>query len=130
MSIRLDLASIEQKSDIPALKQRIEGISADVVIYTDGSCKGGISDGGAAAIISDNNFDAPTIIKVIMKKGNKITCSYREEHRALNLGLEWLDSASNHTRILFCTDSLCYKQIETPAGGELYLPLLWSGEFR
>ena len=41
-----------------------------------------------------------------MEKGNIITCSYKEEHRALNLGLEWLQSAPPYNCVLFCTDSL------------------------
>ena len=98
------------KANIPTLKQRIECICADVVIYTDGSCTGGVANRGAAAIISDGNFDTPAVIDTKMKKGNRVTCSHREEHRALNLGLDWLDSARAYETVLFCTDSLSLLQ--------------------
>ena len=62
--------------------------------------------GGAAAVITDANFDLPSVTDVVMKKGNTITCSYKEEHSALTLGLEWLQSKPPYNCVLFCTDSL------------------------
>ena len=38
------------KHDIPAIKNAIQDLGSEVVIYTDGSCTGGTSDGGAAAV--------------------------------------------------------------------------------
>ena len=72
------------KRDIQAIKQKIESTNADILIYTDGSCSGGIAVGGAAAVITDAKFDLPSVKDVVMKKGNVITCSYNEEHRALS----------------------------------------------
>ena len=98
------------KSDIPALKDRIESLNAEVTIYTDGSCTGGTSDGGAAAVITDGPYDNPNKIATLEQKGSKYTCSYEEEKRALHLGIQWLSTAQRYNHVAFCTDSLSLLQ--------------------
>ena len=98
------------KADIPALKERIEKLNAEVTIYTDGSCTGGTSDGGAAAVITDGPYDNPNRIATIEQRGSKFTCSYEEEKRALHLGIQWLSTAQHYSHVAFCTDSLSLLQ--------------------
>ena len=45
------------KKNIAAIKLLVEDINADVNIYTDGSCSGGVSNGGASAVITAGPFD-------------------------------------------------------------------------
>ena len=98
------------KGDIPALKDRIESLKAQVTIYTDGSCTGGTSEGGAAAVITDGPYDHPNKIATLEQKGSKHTCSYEEEKRALHLGINWLIDTNQYTHAAFCTDSLSLLQ--------------------
>lgn len=93
------------KSDIPAIGRAIEALEADVTIYTDGSCTGGTTDGGAAAVITDGPFADPHCVEILKAKGSRHTCSYVEEDRALELGLNWLIN-NPHPHAAFCTDSL------------------------
>lgn len=96
------------KTDIAAMQKRIDELKSDLVIYTDGSCTGGVSDGGAAAIITRGPFEAPITIHALEKKGHKFTCSYEEEKRAMILGLEWLTEPPEI--VTFATDSLSLLQ--------------------
>ena len=52
----------------------------------------------------------PTELEVIKAKGSRLTCSYKEEERALNLGLDWINLRSDISAITFCTDSLSLLQ--------------------
>ena len=61
------------KSDISAIQELIESLNSNLVIYTDGSCTGGILDGGAAAVITDGPFESPHVIDTVMAKGDKHT---------------------------------------------------------
>jgi ribonuclease HI len=101
--------NIDIKDNIPAIKQQVEGFNAKYTIYTDGSCTDGISQGGAAAVITDGPFDHPNCLEIIKEKGDEITCSYEEEKRALLLGIDWLErNPCQHA--VFCTDSLSLLQ--------------------
>ena len=40
------------KHNINAVKEAIDSLEADHVVYTDGSCSGGTSKGGAAAVVT------------------------------------------------------------------------------
>ena len=102
------LTNEDIKSDIAAIQRRIDSLESDLVIYTDGSCTGGVSDGGAAAIITNGPFEEPNVIHTLEKKGNKYTCSYEEEKRALLLGLDWLREPPR--TVTFATDSLSLLQ--------------------
>jgi ribonuclease HI len=98
----------EIKSDIAAILRVIDEHGATYVVYTDGSCTGGTTDGRAAAVITTGPAEAPHEIEVCQAKGSRFTCSYDEELRALNLGLDWCAATPpDHTdSISFCTDSL------------------------
>ena len=93
------------KHDINAVKEAIDALEADLVVYTDGSCSGGTSKGGAAAVVTSGSTSDLCRVDICQAKGDRLTSSYGEEERALSLGIEW---ASNHPqeRIAFCTDSL------------------------
>jgi hypothetical protein len=69
------------KDNIDKIGNRIESIKAELNIYTDGSCTGGVRDGGAAAVITDGPFQNPNCIKKKEQKGSKHTCSYEEEKK-------------------------------------------------
>ena len=98
------------KRVIPAIKQRIENIGAEVNIYTDGSCTGGVRNGGAAAVVTTGTFDEPVCIGVIEAKGDEHTSSYKEEKRALGLGIQWLEEQPRRRHCAFLTDSLSLLQ--------------------
>ena len=98
------------KDNIQEIGNRIDSIESDFVIYTDGSCTGGVKNGGAAAVITDGPFTSPNTIEIVEQKGNTHTCSYEEERRALNLGLDWLLNHPGSKQVTFCTDSLSLLQ--------------------
>ena len=98
------------KNNIDEIGNRIESIKAELNIYTDGSCTGGVRDGGAAAVITDGPFKNPNCIETKEQKGSKHTCSYEEEKRALLLGIEWLSNHPGYGQVAFCTDSLSLLQ--------------------
>ena len=97
------------KHSIEAIGTRIDDTKADIIIYTDGSCTGGIKDGGAAAVMTGGTFLNPTRLEVIEKKGRVHTCSYEEEKRAMLLGINWLKD-KEFEQVSFCTDSLSLLQ--------------------
>ena len=97
------------KNDIPAIKVAIEDLNSPVVIYTDGSCTDGTTDGGAAAVVTVGSAEEPECVKVCQAKGNQNTCSYMEEWRALELGINWVEEHPQ-AKTAFCTDSLSLLQ--------------------
>ena len=97
------------KRDIPAVLNVIESLQADVVIYTDGSCAEGLHDGGAAAVVTTGTASVPVQVDVRQAKGDKHTCSYQEEERALLLGLDWVEEHPQQ-KTAICTDSLSLLQ--------------------
>jgi len=98
------------KGDISAIRQLVDNLDAEVYIYTDGSCKGGVSKGGAAAVVTTGCFDDPQCVEVIKAKGDEHTSSYNEETRALNLGITWLEESQHCRHVAFLTDSLSLLQ--------------------
>jgi ribonuclease HI len=98
------------KHDIPAIGRLVDSLLADVNIYTDGSCKDGTRDGGAAAVVTFGTFDDPQRLEVVKAKGDTHTSSYNEETRALNLGIDWLCDAPLVEHCAFLTDSLSLLQ--------------------
>ena len=98
------------KRSMDDIRQKVEGINAEIVIYTDGSCTGGVKFGGAAAVITNGPFDNPVPIDTLEAKGSVHTCSYEEEKRALLLGIKWLQNHPNYDHVAFCTDSLSLLQ--------------------
>ena len=85
--------------------QTIDSYQKDTVIYTDGSCKDGTENGGAAAVITTGSARSPIELEVLKKKGSRYTCSYDEEHAAMNLALDWMIENSRSTDAVICTDS-------------------------
>ena len=63
--------------------QTIDSYEKDTVIYTDGSCKDGTEDGGAAAVVTTGSARYPIELEVLQKKGSRYTCSYDEEKAAI-----------------------------------------------
>ena len=53
---------------------------------------------------------SPVELEVSQAKGSSLTTSYKEEDRALNLGLEWVASRQECATVAFCTDSLSLLQ--------------------
>ena len=72
-------------------------------IYTDGSCKGGTEDGGAAAVITTGTAANPVVIETIKKKGSKFTCSYDEEKAALMEALKWMEVNQKYDDTIICS---------------------------
>tara|TARA_B110001454_G_scaffold192176_1_gene192306 strand:+ start:1042 stop:4992 length:3951 start_codon:yes stop_codon:yes gene_type:complete len=98
------------KDNIQKIGDRIDSIQSEVTVYTDGSCTGGVTNGGAAAVITDGPFINPNCIAIVEKKGNTHTCSYEEERIAMLLGIDWLINHPRYKRVAFCTDSLSLLQ--------------------
>ena len=98
------------KKDIAAIKLRVQNIGAELNIYTDGSCTGGVLNGGAAAVITTGEFDDPAVIEAVEAKGEHHTSSYKEEMRALGLGIGWLETHPRRHHCAFLTDSLSLLQ--------------------
>ena len=95
----------ERKIVTEAAIQTIDSYEKDTVIYTDGSCKDGIENGGAAAVITTGSARFPIELEVLTKKGGRYTCSYDEEQAAMNLALDWMLENSRSTDVVICTDS-------------------------
>jgi ribonuclease HI len=102
--------NLDVKKDIPAIKHRVQSINADVNIYTDGSCTGGVSNGGASAVITTGCFDEPTVIATKKAIGEARICSYKEEARAMALGIDWLEENARLQSCAILTDSLSLLQ--------------------
>ena len=98
-------SNLDLKDKIPEIGNLLNHLNPEVTIYTDGSCTGGQFNGGAAAIVTGGDFDNPSCIEVLKAKGNKFTCSYDEEWRALDLAIGWM-KANKVNRTAICTDSL------------------------
>ena len=83
----------------------IDGYQVNTVIYTDGSCKGGTEEGGAAAVITTGTAANPVVLETIMKKGGKYTSSYEEERSALKEALKWMLVNQKYDDTVVCSDS-------------------------
>ena len=55
--------------------QTIDSYQKDTVIYTDGSCKDGTENGGAAAFVTTGSARSPIELEVLTKKGSRYTCN-------------------------------------------------------
>ena len=79
----------------------------DIIIYTDGSAKSGIANGGSAAIITTGPASNPTRISSISETGRRWTSSYETEVSALNLAVKWLQDNDNrrYKFVIICADS-------------------------
>ena len=99
----------------------IREADADLVLYTDGSADAGVKNGGGAMIATGGDPEAPEVITTLMEKGCSVTCSYKEEVRAMSLADTWLkDNVFAGDKVLICTDSnaLC-EALACPDYGEI-----------
>ena len=99
------ITTSNQNVETEAAIQTIDGYEKDTVIYTDGSCKDGTQNGGAAAVITTGSARCPIELEVLQKKGNKYTCSYDEEKAAMNIALDWMLENSRSSDAVICSDS-------------------------
>ena len=76
----------------------IDNLQADIVIYTDGSRKAGIENGGAAAVVTQGNASNPIILETLKDKGRALTSSYEEEKAALKRTSHEMDSSKAPTQ--------------------------------
>jgi len=97
-----------QAHKIQAAMDQINSINASITIYTDGSASGGISNGGAAAVITTGNPEHPTVSETLMKRGAIFTSSYDEEVLAMEMAVGWLiDNPPSSALIITDSQSLC-----------------------
>ena len=82
----------------------IDNLQADIVIYTDGSRKAGIENGGAAAVVTQGNASNPIILETLKEKGRALTSLYEEEKAALKLAMKWI-VVKPQPSIAICSDS-------------------------
>ena len=65
-------------------------MNADIIIYTNGSLKAGIFEGGSAAIVTRGDPESPEVIDSMKIKGAAFTCSYEEEVEGMKEAAEWI----------------------------------------
>ena len=94
--------SINQSNASKAIK-KIDSYEVDIVIYTDGSCKGGMEDGGSAVVITTGTASNPVVLETIQKKGAKYTCSYQEEKEAMVEALKWMKVNQKYSDTVICS---------------------------
>ena len=80
----------------------IDNYNAELVTYTDVSCKAGTTDGGAAAFTTGPAAQ-PEVVETLREKGRKFTSSYEEEKAAMTIAANWL-ATNKAERKLICTD--------------------------
>ena len=84
--------------------QVIDNYKAELITYTDGSCREGTTDGGAAAVFTTGPAASPLVIETLSERGRKFTSSYEEEKAAMMIAAEWMQHHEAR-RKLICTDS-------------------------
>jgi ribonuclease HI len=85
---------------------RIEEVSPDITVYTDGSASGGIRDGGSAAVITRGPGENPLPMHIIRSKGAEETSSYEEELQAMEDAVQWIaEECGEESLVMICTDS-------------------------
>ena len=85
---------------------RVEEVSPDITVYTDGSASEGIRDGGSAAVITCGPGENPLPMQVISSRGAEETSSYEEELQAMKDAVKWIgDECDEDSLVMICTDS-------------------------
>ena len=113
VNIHPQLPGITNKDDEPKICQeaayaRIVQLNTDIVVYTDGSASGGLTEGGAAAVITEGDPRHPDVIDKRQQRGAYHTCSYSEEEDAMGLALDWLEEhLPQSAQIITDSQSLC-----------------------
>jgi len=120
----------EAATKLAACLATIREANPDITIYTDGSATAGLTNGGAAAVITRGDPATPHVIHTIEKRGRALTSSYEEEAHAMKVALEWIRRhvTDPATSVLICTDSqsLCTaleSNNPTPSIGDIRLLL-------
>ena len=86
--------------------QKLDGYSADVTVYTDGSASSGTLNGGYAAVFTTGPASKPQVTESLRKRGRAITSSYDEEKAALLAALMKINTDNTcRGNLLICTDS-------------------------
>ena len=83
----------------------IDDYQVDTVLYTDGSCKGGMEDGGSAVVVTTGTASNPVVLEIIKKKGGKYTCSYEEEKNAFVEAMKWMLENQKYADTVICSES-------------------------
>ena len=96
--------STNQSNAAKAIKM-IDSYEVNIVLYTDGSCKGGMEDGGSAVVVTTGLASNPVALEKIQKKGAKYTCSYQEEKEAMVEALKWMKVNQKYSDTVICSDS-------------------------
>ena len=77
-----------------------------VLYFTDGSCTGGVENGGSAAIRWEGSVRNGRAAEILKKKGNRWTSSFEAEVSALSLAVGAIKrNRSGSGRALICSDS-------------------------
>ena len=93
-----------------AALRRTRELGAQYNIFTDGSAREGIADGGAGLVVTTGEIDKPTIIDTLLERGAPLTCSFEEERRAMQMALKWVEkhlTADNSVAVFTDSQSLC-----------------------
>jgi len=93
-----------------AAHSQLKSINADIIVYTDGSASGGLTKGGAAAVVTAGSTEDPITIDTLKKKGAPATSSYEEEYAAMAMALEYIRTniaPQSKTSIVTDSQSLC-----------------------
>ena len=99
---RLDEIQIKKEATLA----RIREVSADIVVYTDGSASQGIYQGGSGVVITKGTAESPEVIHTIRRKGANYTSSYEEEVDGMLTAAVWISLfCQKDASILICTDS-------------------------
>jgi ribonuclease HI len=77
--------------------RRLEG-EAEWTIFTDGSAKEGVRDGGAAVVVTSGAVDEPEEVEVLREAAGKVTSSFQAEVKAIRMALEWLEGRQGDWR--------------------------------
>ena len=93
-----------------AALHRARELDAQYNIFTDGSAREGIADGGAGLVVTTGEMENPTIIDTRLERGAPLTCSFEEEKRAMQMALSWIEkhlTAENSVAVFTDSQSLC-----------------------
>ena len=105
--------STNQSNAAKAIKM-IDSYEVNIVLYTDGLCKGGMEDGGSAVVVTTGLASNPVVLETIQKKGAKYTCSYQEEKEAMVEALKWMKVNQKYSDTVICLKTVShYSQVLT-----------------
>ena len=74
-----------------AALNRARELDTQYNIFTDGSAREGIADGGAGLVVTTGEMENPTIIDTRLERGAPLTCSFEEEKRAMQMTLSRIE---------------------------------------